>query len=128
MACSPIIAITGGADAESRYRHVYQEVEDFSVFEPVTKMSVEVDHVHLLPNLLRQAFRTATTGAPGPVHLRMKGRHGNVLEEESEIELVFEERYSRCPPFRPEAEIATLRRRPGASQRLKGRSSWLAAE
>lgn len=49
MACSPIIAITGGADAESRYRHVYQEVEDFSVFQPVTKMSVEVDHVHLLP-------------------------------------------------------------------------------
>lgn len=108
MACSPIIAITGGADAESRYRHVYQEVEDFSVFEPVTKMSVEVDQVRLLPNLLRQAFRTATTGSPGPVHLRMKGRHGNVLEDESDLEPVFEEKYSRCPPIRPEADIGDI--------------------
>ena len=108
MACSPIIAITGGADVESRYRHVYQEVEDFSVFQPVTKMSVEVDHVRLLPNLLRQAFRTATSGAPGPVHLRMKGRHGNVLEDESDLESVFEEKYSRCPPIRPEADIADI--------------------
>ena len=105
MAGSPIIAITGGADTASRYRHVYQEVEDFAVFEPVTKMSVEVDHVRLLPNLLRQAFRSATTGSPGPVHLRMRGRHGNVLEEESEFELIFEERFSRYPAFRPEADL-----------------------
>ena len=109
MACSPIIAITGGADAASRYRHVYQEVEDFSVFEPVTKMSVEVDHVQLLPNLLRQAFRTATTGAPGPVHLRMKGRHGNVLEDDFDIELAFESKYSRCPALRPEANIDDIK-------------------
>ena len=105
MAGSPIIAITGGADTASRYRHVYQEVEDFAVFEPVTKMSVEVDHVRLLPNLLRQAFRSATTGSPGPVHLRMRGRHGNVLEEESEFELTFEERFSRYPAFRTEADL-----------------------
>ena len=115
MACSPIIAITGGADADSRYRHVYQEVEDFSVFEPVTKMNVEVDRVHLLPNLLRQAFRTATSGAPGPVHVRMKGRHGNVLEEEAELELAFEERFSRCPPFRPEADMEDIK---AAAKRL----------
>ena len=105
MAGSPIIAITGGADTASRYRHVYQEVEDFAVFEPVTKMSVEVDHVRLLPNLLRQAFRTATTGAPGPVHLRMRGRHGNVLEEEAALDLTFEEQFSRYPAFRPEADM-----------------------
>jgi acetolactate synthase-1/2/3 large subunit len=104
MAGSPIIAITGGADTASRYRHVYQEVEDFTAFEPVTKMNVEVDNVRLLPNLLRQAFRTATTGAPGPVHLRMRGRHGNVLEEEAELDLTFEEQFSRYPAFRPEAD------------------------
>jgi acetolactate synthase-1/2/3 large subunit len=108
MAGSPIIAITGGADSASRYRHVYQEVEDFAVFEPVTKMSVEVDNVRLLPNLLRQAFRTATTGAPGPVHLRMRGRHGNVLEEEAELDLFFEEKFARYPAFRPEADIKNI--------------------
>ena len=105
MAGSPIIAITGGADTASRYRHVYQEVEDFSVFEPVTKMSVEVDHVRLLPNLLRQAFRAATTGAPGPVHVRMRGRHGNVLEAESDFDLTFEAQFSRYPAFRTAADF-----------------------
>ena len=108
MSGSPIIAITGGADTASRYRHVYQEVEDFSVFEPVTKMSVEVDHVRLLPNLLRQAFRAATTGAPGPVHVRMRGRHGNVLEEESDLDLIFETQFSRYPAFRPQADLADI--------------------
>ena len=27
MACSPVIALTGGVDAGSRYKHVYQEIE-----------------------------------------------------------------------------------------------------
>jgi len=108
MAGSPIIAITGGADTASRYRHVYQEVEDFSVFEPVTKMNVEVDHVRMLPNLLRQAFRSATTGAPGPVHVRMRGRHGNVLEAESDLDLTFEPQFSRYPAFRPQADLPAI--------------------
>ena len=108
MAGSPIIAITGGADTASRYRHVYQEVEDFAVFEPVTKMSVEVDNVRLLPNLLRQAFRSATTGAPGPVHLRVRGRHGNVLEDEAALDLTFEEPFSRYPAFRPKADVKEI--------------------
>lgn len=115
MACSPIIAITGGADPDSRYRHVYQEVEDFSVFDSLTKFNVVVDKVNRLPDLLRQAFRTATTGSPGPVHLRMRGRHGNVLEEESDLEPAFEERFSRCPPFRPAADIEDIK---AAARRL----------
>ena len=76
LACSPIISITGGPDPNSRYRHLYQEVEDFSMFDAVTKFNAQVDVVRRLPDLLRQAFREATTGAPGPVHLRIRGRHG----------------------------------------------------
>lgn len=108
MAGSPIIAITGGADLGARYRHVYQEVEDFNVFEPVTKMSVEIDHVRLLPNLLKQAIRTATTGAPGPVHLRIRGRHGNVLEEEWDLDPSFETNFSRYPAYRTAADVKEI--------------------
>src|SRR5215475_6221048 len=43
LANSAVIALTGGADLESRYRHVYQEIEDFSMFDPVTKLNVEVE-------------------------------------------------------------------------------------
>src|ERR671936_719312 len=37
MACSPVIAITGGRDHASMYRNAYQEIEDFPLFEKVTK-------------------------------------------------------------------------------------------
>lgn len=109
MACSPVIAVTGGPEPESRYRNVYQEIEDFSMFDPVTKFNAEVEQVQRLPDLLRQAFRVATTGAPGPVHLRVQGRHGNVLEDEADLEPLFESQFSQFPAFRPEASSESIR-------------------
>ncbi|HXF66192.1 MAG TPA: thiamine pyrophosphate-binding protein, partial [Burkholderiales bacterium] len=76
LACSPVIALTGGPAPAARYRHAYQELEDFTQFEPTTKFNAHVDHVARLPDLLAQAFREATTGAPGPVHLQIGGHHG----------------------------------------------------
>src|SRR5262249_28542818 len=56
MACSPVIALTGGVDAATRYRHVYQEIEDFPMWESVTKANFHVDALERFPDLLRQAF------------------------------------------------------------------------
>src|SRR5262249_17745192 len=67
MAGSPVIAITGGPAPASRYRHAYQEVDDITQFDAVTKFNAQVDAVTRLPDLTRQAFRVATSGAPGPV-------------------------------------------------------------
>src|SRR2546426_623782 len=61
MACAPVIALTGGVDAASRYKHVYQEIEDFPVWEQVTKGNFHVDALERFPDLLRQAFRVATS-------------------------------------------------------------------
>ncbi len=104
MAHSPVIAITGGPATASRYRHAYQEVEDFVQFDPVTKSNVSVDHVSRLPDLLRQAFRTATSGTPGPVHLRLQGRLGDGPLGDTELEALIDPQYSGVPPFRPEPE------------------------
>lgn len=109
MACSPVIAITGGPAPESRYRNAYQEIEDIDAFDSVTKLNVEIGSVTRLPDLLRQAFREATTGAPGPVHLRMQGSHGQVLEHDSDLEVHIEQRFAASPPFRPEADRESLR-------------------
>src|SRR5262252_8595965 len=109
MACSPVIAITGGQQPETKYRHVYQEIDDFPLFNVVTKFNAQVDKVTRLPDLLRQAFRAATSGAPGPVHLEMRGSHGHVVEEEGDLDLIVEEPFKRYPAFRPEPEPENIR-------------------
>lgn len=101
MACSPVIAITGGQGDMPRYRHAYQNAEDFRAWDAVTKANSTVDTVERLPDLLRQAFRTATTGSPGPVHLELRGNAGQMLDEEADFEPAFEERYKQYPAFRP---------------------------
>jgi acetolactate synthase-1/2/3 large subunit len=109
MACSPVIAITGGPDPDSRYRYLYQEVEDFSMFDPVTKFNARIDKLSRLPDLLRQAFREATTGTPRPVHLQTRGNHGQVVEEEGNLELIVEEQFKQYPAFRPEPTLEHVR-------------------
>jgi acetolactate synthase-1/2/3 large subunit len=109
MASSPVIAITGGPDPESRYRYLYQEVEDFAMFDPVTKFNARIDKLSRLPDLLRQAFREATSGAPGPVHLEASGSHGQVLEAEANLDLMVEEPHKQFPAFRFEPELDRVR-------------------
>ena len=109
MACSPVIALTGGVDAATRYRHVYQEIEDFPMWESVTKGNFHVDALERFPDLLRQAFRVATSGAPGPVHLEMSGTHAQVLEREADLTPLWEPRFMTVPAFRPEPEPDAIR-------------------
>ena len=101
LAHSPVIAFTGGRDPKTKFRKVYQEVDDVPAFEPVTKMNATVDEVARFPDMVRQAFRTATSGAPGPVHLQFRGNEGQVDVEEAEMEVLVESQFASVPPFRP---------------------------
>jgi acetolactate synthase-1/2/3 large subunit len=109
MACTPLIVITGGSTVGGRYRHAYQEVEDFSQFDSVTKLNLQLDDVARLPDVLRHMFRAATSGAPGPVHLRLRGSHGQGIEVEAELEPLVADRFARVPAFRPAAEPEAVR-------------------
>src|SRR5688500_17934150 len=99
MAGSPMIAISGGRVPDKRYKYTYQEIEDFPQFDAVTKFSVCVDTAARLPDLLRQAFREATSGAPGPVHLQIGDRGGQIAEAEAEMTVLIEEQFKRVPAF-----------------------------
>jgi len=109
MACSPVIAITGGQNDQPRYRHAYQNAEDFTAWSGITKANYSVDTVKRFPDLLRQAFRVATSGSPGPVHLELRGNAGQMLDGESDFDLVFEERFKQFPAFRPIAEPSAVK-------------------
>lgn len=108
MAGSPVIAITGGPNANNSYKTLYQQVDDFHMFDSVTKFNAVVDDVKRLPDLLRQAFRVATTGQPGPVHLRIPGQLADTINAAFERTRAHgpmaEPRFTHYPAFRPAPE------------------------
>ncbi|HEX9461591.1 MAG TPA: thiamine pyrophosphate-binding protein [Alphaproteobacteria bacterium] len=108
LAHSPVIAFTGGRDARTKFRKVYQEVDDVPAFEPVTKFNATVDAVERFPDMVRQAFRAAVSGTPGPVHLQFRGNEGQIDAEEAEMEALCEPRFSHVPPFRPLPDLADV--------------------
>ncbi|MEM7538548.1 MAG: thiamine pyrophosphate-binding protein [Chloroflexota bacterium] len=109
LACSPVIAITGRENQLSQQRHAYQEVDHVGPFKAVTKYSAFVANTEQLPFYLRQAFRVATTGTPGPAHLDFEGLAGQfVVDKEADIEVVIEEQFKQLPPFRPVAEPSAV--------------------
>jgi acetolactate synthase-1/2/3 large subunit len=109
LAHSPVIAMTGGRDPKTKFRKVYQEIDDVPAFEPVTKFNATIDEAARIPDMLRQAFRVATSGAPGPVHLQFRGNEGQLDLEEAEMEALVEAQFAHVPPFRPEPEAAHVR-------------------
>ncbi|MEQ8195728.1 MAG: thiamine pyrophosphate-binding protein [Rhodospirillales bacterium] len=109
LARSPVIAMTGGRDPNTKFRGVYQEVDDVPAFEPVTKFNATVDSAGRFPDMIRQAFRAATTGTPGPVHLQFRGNEGQVDAEEADMEPLCEEMFSHVAPFRPEPPAELVR-------------------
>src|SRR5438034_5575706 len=86
LAHSPVIAFTGGRDPKTKFRKVYQEIDDVPSFDPVTKWNATVDAVERFPDMLRQAVRVATSGAPGPVHLQFRGNEGQVDQDEAQMD------------------------------------------
>lgn len=109
LACSPVIAITGRELLINQQRHAYQEVDHADPFSAVTKYSAHVAAPQHLPGYLRQAFRVATTGTPGPVHLDFEGLAGQeVVDVEYDFEVCIEKAFTKLPPFRPEADLESI--------------------
>jgi acetolactate synthase-1/2/3 large subunit len=117
---TPVIAFTGSKPPLFQYRNAYQEINHNAMFDPVTKYNVKVDTIEQLPVLLPQAFREATTGTPGPVHVDYLGYEGNLTDEaQGDFGELQETVYSRYPAHRPVAAEADLVR---AAEALKNAS------
>jgi acetolactate synthase-1/2/3 large subunit len=117
LGLGPVIAITGKKSPLFQHRNAYQEILHGPMFDPVTKYNVDLVTVEQLPHFFRQAFREATSGAPGPVHLDLSGHMGQKIEAaEGNLETIVEESYTRTPAIRPEPGADEVRR---AVQALK---------
>ncbi len=64
---TPLVVFVGQVPTDQRYREAFQEVDLVSYLSPIVKWAIEVPQTERLPELIRQAFRVARTGRPGPV-------------------------------------------------------------
>ena len=70
-AYSPVISIAGALSSEHIHRDAFQEVDQQSLFAPITKKTWTVTQTSRVAELMREAFRVSMTPRRGPVHLNI---------------------------------------------------------
>ncbi len=68
---SPVIAITTTRRADIAYPHLggMQVLDQQAYFKPAVKWNTQVNQWKRIPDAVRQAFRAAMMGRPGPAHI-----------------------------------------------------------
>lgn len=97
----PLILITSDTPLAGEGRGVITELDCAKLFESVTKASILVKSAGKIPEVMRRAFRIATSGRPGAVHLVIPE---DVLHEEVEplsISMRVEAACSSFPAYPP---------------------------
>lgn len=70
-AFSPVVALAGSLSSEHIYRDAFQEVDQQALFKPITKKTWTLTHTARIPEMMREAFRTALAPRRGPVLLNL---------------------------------------------------------
>lgn len=70
---APLLAIGGASPVSQFDKGAFQEMDQLSVFKPITKWAERVYDPRRIPELVAMAARQALDGAPGPVYLDMPG-------------------------------------------------------
>lgn len=66
---SPVIFITGASTLKRKGSGGFKEIDDVSIAAPLTKFSESVTAGERIPEFVDRAYKIATSGYPGPVHL-----------------------------------------------------------
>ena len=67
----PVILITSDIPLAGEGKQTITELDTQKLFESISKWSTIVKDVNKIPEVVRRAFRIATTGRPGAVHLAL---------------------------------------------------------
>ena len=106
----PVILITSDIPLSGEGRQTITELDTQKLFESITKWSNVVKHAEKIPEVIRRAFRIATTGRPGAVHLALphEAWSGSILEAYTEI--YAEDECRRYPAYRTRGARNVLER------------------
>jgi acetolactate synthase-1/2/3 large subunit len=81
---APLVAVGGTSPRVFFGMDAFQEVDQLSLFKPITKWATRILDAKRIPDVVATAFRQATSGRPGPVFLDLPGDVlGEVLDESS---------------------------------------------
>jgi acetolactate synthase-1/2/3 large subunit len=64
---TPIVALVGDSHREHSWKNMTQESRQIDILRPACKDVIRIESVTRIPELMRRAFRVATSGRPGPV-------------------------------------------------------------
>ena len=85
LASSPVVAFTGGNPPLDGRHGLYQAADDLPAFDAYTKFNRAITDPADIPETLHTAFRAATSGNPGPVHVQFEGQEGEIDGREAEF-------------------------------------------
>ena len=82
-----------------------QGCNQMDLFKPITKWNALVSHWKRIPDLVREAFRMALTGRPGPVHLDLPVDVLFEEGEEADVSILPPARYRATTPQQGDPEL-----------------------
>lgn len=103
----PVIFFSSDIPINQDKKHGLTGVDQSKLYDSICKESFHFNNVTDIPFLMRRAFRVATSGKPGPVHIRVPI---NIFGEEADIaDLYAEPDYGFYPAHRPVADHSKIR-------------------
>ncbi|MBS7288831.1 MAG: thiamine pyrophosphate-binding protein [Candidatus Freyarchaeota archaeon] len=75
-----------------------QALDQYHLFKPITKWNAVVSHWDRIPELVQHAFRVATSGRPGPVHLDLPADVMYERKDEGAVRVYPPHRYRATKP------------------------------
>jgi acetolactate synthase-1/2/3 large subunit len=96
--CVPVLGITSDVPVLSRGRYPLTELDQESLYRPLTKWNTVCDRAEQIPQAIRSAFREMTTGRPGTAHI---GLPFDVMKQNVDpADLWAQHDHERCPAWR----------------------------
>ncbi len=107
----PMLVFTSDCPLHLETRNMLTSFNQTALFQGITKDTITVTKGSEIPHILRRAFRIATTGKPGPVHIRLPM---DILEEEIDdpkivTQIYAQKDFTKYPGHRPIAGLETIK-------------------
>lgn len=103
---APVLGLTSDVPVSSRGRYPLTELDQESLYRPLTKWNTVCDRADQVPHVIRAAFRHMTTGRPGAAHV---GLPHDVLKAPVDAADVWAQpEHATCPAWRSGPDPAAV--------------------